>query len=82
MGIPIAINSTPRFTEANCAQTTQRDGDGVAVSASAKVCIAPEIATEIAPASARCSGSQSTSRSAAGSRSDNAAAVSQTRAAV
>jgi len=58
------------------------EATGVAVSASMKFCIAPEIAVAIAPASARCRGSQRPSRSDTGSRSDTAASESQIRDAV
>ena len=76
-----AITPAPAVTSTNCASTTPSGGAGEAVSASTKFCIAPEIAVETAPASARCRGSQTPTRSASGSRSETAARVSHSRAA-
>ena len=82
LGTPIAMAPAPAVTSTNCAWTTCSGGEGVAVIASTKFCMAPEIAVEIAPASARCSGSQRPSRHEAGSASETTAAVSHARAAV
>ena len=78
--MPIAMRPAPVVTSANCDHTSHAGGAAVAVSASVKFCIAPEMAVEIAPAKARCSGNQRSRRHDAGSRSD--AAVSHARAAV
>jgi hypothetical protein len=80
-GYPTAMSPAPALTPTNCAATTQPAGPGAAVSVRAKFCIAPAIADDTPPASARWSGSHTPSRSASGSSSERTAAVSHTLAA-
>ena len=80
--IPKTIEVVPATTRLNCAHTAPAGGAGVAVSASMKFCIAPEMAVVTAPAKVRWSGTQIPSRRAGGSRSESPARVSHARATV
>ena len=52
-GTPTTIEVVPTTTRPSCAQLTPAGGAGVAVSASMKFCIAPEMAVVTAPASVK-----------------------------